>query len=79
MPTFVTGPVEVSVPATCANLGPGYDSLGLALDFRDLVTAEVTGRSGAVIEVRGEGRGEVPRREPPRAPGHATRVRRDGL
>lgn len=61
MPTFVAGPVEVSVPATSANLGPGYDSLGLALDFRDLVTAEVTGRSGAPeIEVRGEGMGEVP-------------------
>jgi homoserine kinase len=59
MPTFVTGLVEVSVPATSANLGPGYDSLGLALDFRDRVTAEV---SGAEIEitVSGPGEGEVP-------------------
>jgi homoserine kinase len=26
---------QVSVPATSANLGPGFDSLGLALDLRD--------------------------------------------
>ena len=31
MVTFVEGPVRVSVPATSANLGPGFDSLGLAL------------------------------------------------
>ncbi|HET6626458.1 MAG TPA: homoserine kinase [Nocardioidaceae bacterium] len=59
MPTFVTGPVEVSVPATSANLGPGFDSLGLALDFRDRVTAQVTD-AGLDIAVRGTGEGEVP-------------------
>ncbi|MGZ4496564.1 MAG: homoserine kinase, partial [Nocardioides sp.] len=42
MVTFVTGPVRVSVPATSANLGPGFDSLGLALDLRDELEAEVT-------------------------------------
>ena len=35
MTSFVDGPVTVSVPATSANLGPGFDSLGLALDLRD--------------------------------------------
>lgn len=59
MPTFVTGQVEVSVPATSANLGPGFDALGLALDFRDRVTAQVTD-SGLEIIVRGAGEGEVP-------------------
>ena len=59
MPTFVTGPVEVSVPATSANLGPGFDALGLALDFRDTVTAEVVD-SGVAITVSGCGEGEVP-------------------
>lgn len=58
MLTFVTGPVEVSVPATSANLGPGFDALGLALDLRDQVTAQVT-HSGLEIIVRGAGRGEV--------------------
>jgi homoserine kinase len=59
MPTFVTGAVEVSVPASSANLGPGYDSLGLALDFRDRVIAEVAG-AGVEITVTGAGQGEVP-------------------
>ncbi|HSE69708.1 MAG TPA: homoserine kinase [Nocardioidaceae bacterium] len=62
MPNFVTGPVEVSVPATSANLGPGYDSLGLALDLRDVVTAEVVD-SGLEIVVSGVGADEVPRDE----------------
>ena len=31
MTTFLSGPVTVSVPATSANLGPGFDALGLAL------------------------------------------------
>lgn len=56
---FVAGPVSVSVPATAANLGPGFDSLGLALDLRDELTAAVTG-SGLVIEVTGAGADDVP-------------------
>lgn len=59
MSSFVTGPVRVTVPATSANLGPGYDSLGLALDLRDALEAEVTG-SGLVVEVEGAGAGSVP-------------------
>lgn len=62
MPTFVPGRVEVSVPATSANLGPGFDSLGLALDHRDLVAAEVTD-GGVEITVAGVGAEEVPRDE----------------
>lgn len=49
----------VSVPATSANLGPGYDCLGLALDLRDELTAEIGG-DGLVVEVTGEGAAEVP-------------------
>jgi homoserine kinase len=60
MPTFVTGPVEVSVPATSANLGPGFDSLGLALGLRDVLTAEVTGDAGLQVSVSGMGEDEVP-------------------
>lgn len=59
MPGFVTGRVEVSVPASSANLGPGFDSLGLALDFRDRVTAAVI-ESGVDIAVTGAGVGQVP-------------------
>jgi len=56
--TFVPGQVGVTVPATSANLGPGYDCLGLALALRDELTAEVGGDS-LVVEVTGEGAGEV--------------------
>jgi homoserine kinase len=59
MASFVPGPVRVTVPATSANLGPGYDSLGLALELRDELEAEVTG-SGLVVEVEGAGAGTVP-------------------
>lgn len=58
----VPGPVTVSVPATSANLGPGFDCLGLALDLRDELTAQLLDGPGArvEIEVTGEGAGEVP-------------------
>jgi homoserine kinase len=51
--------VRVTVPATSANLGPGFDSLGLALDLRDELDGELAG-SGLVVEVTGAGAGEVP-------------------
>ncbi|MGP4022113.1 homoserine kinase [Actinomadura sp. 3N407] len=44
----------VRAPATSANLGPGFDSLGLALGLHDDVEVEVTG-GGLSIEVDGEG------------------------
>jgi homoserine kinase len=53
------GAVRVSVPATSANLGPGYDSLGLALSLRDEIEGELTG-SGLTVEVTGEGAASVP-------------------
>ena len=61
MPTFLSGGVRVTVPATSANLGPGYDALGLALDLRDRVAAEVLDGDGAPeISVSGEGADAVP-------------------
>ena len=59
---YVEGPVRVSVPATSANLGPGFDSLGLALFWRDVVTAQVVS-AGLSIEVRGAGADDVRRDE----------------
>lgn len=54
--------VRVTVPATSANLGPGFDALGLALELRDTLTARV--HDGPVqIEVSGEGAADVPRDE----------------
>ncbi|MEV4343449.1 homoserine kinase [Actinoplanes sp. NPDC049596] len=57
--TFVTEPVSVSTPATSANLGPGFDTMGLALSLHDDLTARVTG-GGFTVAVRGEGAGELP-------------------
>ncbi|KRC56842.1 MULTISPECIES: homoserine kinase [unclassified Nocardioides] len=57
--TFVDGPVRATVPATSANLGPGFDTLGLALDLRDTLEAEVL-PEGLVVEVEGYGAGQVP-------------------
>ncbi|MGA2824548.1 MAG: homoserine kinase [Streptosporangiaceae bacterium] len=48
------GSVRVRVPATSANLGPGFDALGLALSLHDVVEA-CTGRPGLTIEVTGQG------------------------
>nr|CAB0879571.1 homoserine kinase [Corynebacterium diphtheriae] len=51
--------VTVSVPASSANLGPGFDTLGLALSLYDTVEVEVT-HHGLEVEVFGEGQGELP-------------------
>jgi homoserine kinase len=52
-------PVVVEAPATSANLGPGFDCLGLALELRDRVT--FTPADGTSVIVHGEGAGEVNR------------------
>ncbi|WP_017935497.1 homoserine kinase [Nocardioides sp. Iso805N] len=60
--TFVAAPVTITVPATSANLGPGFDSLGLALDLRDTLVGEVL-PAGLEVEVSGAGSEAVPRDE----------------
>ncbi len=47
------------VAASSANLGPGFDSLGLALSLYDEIVVETT-ESGLAVEVEGEGEGQVP-------------------
>jgi homoserine kinase len=52
----LTRAVRVRVPATSANLGPGFDALGLALTLYDDVDVQVEmAGSGLSIEVSGEG------------------------
>lgn len=48
----------VSVPATSANLGPGFDSFGLALSLRNTFTAELSDMWST--EISGEGEGRLP-------------------
>ena len=52
--------VEVGVPASSANLGPGFDSIGCALGVWDSCRATVTQQPGLVVTVTGEGEGAVP-------------------
>ncbi len=61
-PAFRAGAVHVRVPATSANLGPGFDALGLALDLHDDVVA-VIGEDGVLVDVAGEGVDDVRRDE----------------
>lgn len=55
--------VTVTVPATSANLGPGFDALGLALSLRDEVRVRLEPASApeVTVHVEGEGAGSVPR------------------
>lgn len=59
-PVFLDRAVVVRAPATSANLGPGFDALGLALDLHDEVTARLTEAAGVVVTVSGEGAGALP-------------------
>lgn len=52
--------VTVRVPATSANLGPGFDTFGLALSLYDELVVTVRDEPGAHVEVVGVGAGEVP-------------------
>jgi homoserine kinase len=54
--------VRVRVPASTANLGPGFDALGMALGLYDTVEVAVTG-DGVRVEVTGEGARQVPEDE----------------
>jgi homoserine kinase len=51
--------IHVRIPATSANLGPGFDTLGMALSFYDEYQAEVID-SGLEIVVLGEGVNDIP-------------------
>ncbi|MGI6065026.1 MAG: homoserine kinase [Bacillota bacterium] len=51
--------VKVRVPATSANLGPGYDTMGMAFNLYNYVTMEESGTDLSIL-VQGEGKGDVP-------------------
>ena len=62
-PTFKANPIQVQVPATSANLGPGFDCFGLALDLHDRYVAQILDEPGLDIDVAGEGATTLPRTE----------------
>lgn len=55
--------MQVQVPATSANLGPGFDSLGLALAMYDRYIAQVLDEQVIDIDITGEGADTLPRNE----------------
>lgn len=57
-----TPAVSIRTPATSANLGPGFDALGLALELHDEIEVEVVEDESGLVEVTAEGEGadEVP-------------------
>ena len=57
--TFATDAARVRTPATSANLGPGFDALGLALTLYDDLSARITA-AGHTVSVTGHGAGELP-------------------
>ncbi|MDQ1681636.1 MAG: homoserine kinase [Frankiaceae bacterium] len=61
-PSFRGQAVRVQVPATSANLGPGFDALGLALGLYDEIAVRVA-ESGLSVDVSGEAADEVRRDE----------------
>ena len=60
-PTFRAAASRVRVPATSANLGPGFDAFGAALSLYDDVVAQVSDEPGVRVDVHGEGADSVPR------------------
>jgi homoserine kinase len=61
-PAFRAAAVRVRVPATSANLGPGFDAFGLALGLYDDVVVRVAD-AGLHVDIAGEGAGNLARDE----------------
>jgi homoserine kinase len=59
--TYKATPMQVSVPASSANLGPGFDAFALALDIRDTYVAQILDEEAFDVDVTGEGAEEVKR------------------
>jgi homoserine kinase len=53
--------IHIRVPATSANLGAGFDSLGIALSlYNDVYFAQCDGLPAMKVEIEGEGLDEIP-------------------
>jgi len=52
--------ISLKVPATTANLGPGFDTLGMCLDMYNYIAMDETGND-LIIEVEGDGTEKIPK------------------
>jgi homoserine kinase len=57
--TFKATMSQISVPATSANIGPGFDWFGIALELRDRYAAQILDDATFDVDVSGEGADEV--------------------
>ena len=57
--TFRATMAQVSVPSSSANIGPGFDCFGIALELRDQYAASILDDVAFDIDVAGEGADEV--------------------
>ena len=57
--TFKATMAQISVPASSANIGPGFDCFGIALELRDRYAAQVLDEPTFDVDVSGEGADEV--------------------
>jgi len=57
--TFKSNLAQISVPATSANLGPGFDCFGLAVEMRDRYAAQILDEAIFDVDVSGEGADEL--------------------
>jgi len=57
----MTSTIRVRVPATTANMGPGFDCLGMALDIWNTIVVEIDGveRGAERLSISGEGNGSL--------------------
>ncbi len=54
-------PIHIRIPATSANIGPGFDCVGLALDlYNEFVLEKLPKRQKLIVINRGEGEGQLP-------------------
>lgn len=58
-PLLTGAPLTVRVPATSANMGPGYDCLGMALDIWNTIEVRRSSAGDSSITIEGEGAGEL--------------------
>jgi len=59
--TYKATPIQVTVPASAANLGPGFDALAIAFEMRDIYVAQILDEELFDVDVTGEGAEEVKR------------------
>ena len=60
-PVFRAAPIRVRVPATSANLGPGFDCFALSLGLHDDLVAQIVDEPGIRVDISGEGSEALPR------------------